>query len=136
MTCRNSSQLWNSAIQGYLVCYLIPSTITFKMCQEHTCICKKKMSFLEMSTFSEYLFSFEMNVHVGLTTGFFFICQDLLHHSKECLKILLLPPVSQMLRLKILNWEQREEVNSVVLRNYLFSGDLKKSTPNTYLLNV
>lgn len=30
---------------------------------------------LEMSTFSEYFFSFEINVHVhvGLTTGFFFL---------------------------------------------------------------
>lgn len=84
MTCRNSFQLWNSAILDYLVCYLIPSTITFKKCQEHTgtrtCMISiekgKKIETIwswKMSTFSKYLFSFKMKVHVGLTTGFFFV---------------------------------------------------------------
>lgn len=85
MTCRNSFQLWNSAILDYLVCYLIPTSITFKKCQEHTgtrtCMIsiekgKKKIETIwswKMSTFSKYLFSFKMKVHVGLTTGFFFV---------------------------------------------------------------
>lgn len=85
MTCRNSFQLWNSAILDYLVCYLILTTFTFKKCQEHTgtrpCMIsiekgRKKIETIwswKMSTFSKYLFSFKMKVHVGLTTGFFFV---------------------------------------------------------------
>lgn len=84
MTCRNSFQLWNSAILDYLVCYLIPTSITFKKCQEHTgtrtCMISiekgKKIETIwswKMSTLSKYLLSFKMKVHVGLTTGFFFV---------------------------------------------------------------
>lgn len=83
MTCRNSFQLWNSAILDYLVCYLIPTSITFKKCQEHTGTCmisieKGKKNWDDMimenvNFIQIFVNFFKMKVHVGLTTGFFFV---------------------------------------------------------------
>lgn len=85
MTCRNSFQLWNSAILDYLVCYLIPTSITFKKCQEHTgtrtcmiSIEKGKKNWDDMimenvNFIQIFVNFFKMKVHVGLTTGFFFV---------------------------------------------------------------